>query len=214
MKHSKHVAELHSKTLDRYFEFQSVRDILGAQAETLVQAHQHGDGRACIQLSNWHPDWVGKSFETNLAGEVDLDAARLAIAREHGYEDWAAVETKGDISVDPVFEKAVDAVIAGDELGLQNLLSEYPALINQRSTYGHRATLLIYTAANGVETWRQFVPRNAAAIIRLLLDAGADKEATMFVYGGEHTTLALTQTSAHPKEAGVLEAMVAELTAG
>ncbi len=73
----------------------------------------------------------------------------------------------------------------------------------RRSAYGHRATLLHYTAANGIEIRRQVVPTNAAEVIAALLDAGADRSAKLHAYGGEFDVLAMFKTSAHPHDAGV-----------
>jgi len=69
--------------------------------------------------------------------------------------------------------------------------------------YGHRVTLLHYTAANGIEIRRQVVPTNAAEITATLLDAGADPAARLNAYGGTPDTLAMLRSSAHPRAAGV-----------
>jgi ankyrin repeat protein len=83
-------------------------------------------------------------------------------------------------------------------------LREHPDLVRARSTRPHRATLLHYVSANGVEDERQKTPKNVVAIARLLLDAGADVDAAGEMYGGGATTLGLTATSIHPFKAGVL----------
>jgi len=53
--------------------------------------------------------------------------------------------------------------------------------------------------------WRQKVPMNLTTLIEILLEAGADKNATMNVYGGHFTTLELLITSAHPYAAGIVD---------
>ena len=60
-----------------------------------------------------------------------------------------------------------------------------------------------YIGSNGVETYRQRVPLNLAEITRLLIDAGADVNATANMYGGGSTALGLLVTSDHPARAGV-----------
>src|SRR6266849_4353735 len=100
------------------------------------------------------------------------------------------------------FEAAAEAVVR-DEATLQELLREHPGLIRARSTREHRATLLHYVSANGVEGYRQKSPPNAARITELLLAAGADVEAEADVYGGGCTALGLVATSTPPREAGV-----------
>jgi len=78
------------------------------------------------------------------------------------------------------FERAAAAVVDGDLVTLAALLAADPGLATARSQLVtdrhppvHRATLLHYVAANGVEDARQRSPRNAAEVARLLLDAGA-----------------------------------------
>ena len=51
----------------------------------------------------------------------------------------------------PGFARAVKAVIAGDVRALRAELSPEPELVWARSSSAHRATLLLYTAANGIE---------------------------------------------------------------
>ena len=108
------------------------------------------------------------------------------------------------------FERAVDAVVDGDVGLLRQLLGEDPSLINARSvrvTDGdppvHGATLVHYLAANGVEGERQRSPKNAVAVAKVLLDAGADPDALSDCYGSRCTTLALLVSSTPPAQAGV-----------
>ncbi|MEA2238773.1 MAG: hypothetical protein QOC81_3497 [Thermoanaerobaculia bacterium] len=110
-----------------------------------------------------------------------------------------------------IFESAVDAVISGDDVTLARLLPENPALIRERSARPHRSTLLHYIGANGVEDERQKTPPNAAAIARMLLDAGAEVDAEAEMYGGGSTTLGLVASSCHPARAGVQSALIETL---
>lgn len=104
---------------------------------------------------------------------------------------------------DSQFERAADAVVQGDLPLLSQLLRETPALVTARSTRNHRATLLHYVSANGVEDVRQRTPANIVSVAECLLDAGADVNATCDVYGGGADTLGLVVTSAHPRAVGV-----------
>ncbi len=79
--------------------------------------------------------------------------------------------------------------------------------MSARSSREHGATLLHYVSANGVENYRQKTPHNIVAIARRLLDAGAEVDAEADVYGGGATTLGLVVTSAHPRSAGVQNAL-------
>ncbi len=99
----------------------------------------------------------------------------------------------------------------GDATPLKQLLREEPELIHARSIREHGATLLHYVAANGVEHYRQKTPKNIVEITKILLDAGAEIDATANVYGGGCTTLLLAATSVHPEVAGVQEALLQTL---
>ena len=93
-----------------------------------------------------------------------LADAQFVIARAHGFLSWPKfvkhIESLARAS-SPVsaFEAAADAIVTGDVATLNRLLREHPTLIRARSTREHRATLLHYVAANGVENYRQVISR-------------------------------------------------------
>jgi hypothetical protein len=97
----------------------------------------------------------------------------------------------------------VEDILAGDVEAVAGSLATYPDLVAIRSHWGHRATLLHYLAANGVEIYRQRVPADAPDIARLLLDHGADVAAKANMYGGRRATLGMLLSSSHPAHAGV-----------
>jgi hypothetical protein len=146
--------------------------------------------------------------------------AAADILRRHGADAGAAAGVDASVAavlardraddespspaVDPLlFERAADAVVAGDADTLRQLLDHTADLARARSPRPHRATLLIYCGANGVEEIRQRTPSNAPAIAQLLLERGADPNASCRLYGGGSTTLGLLLTSIHPRRAGV-----------
>lgn len=102
-----------------------------------------------------------------------------------------------------LFERAADAVVSGEIAALRELLEGEPSLVEARSARPHRATLLHYCGANGVEEERQRTPANAPEIARMLLAGGADVNATCSLYRGGATTLGLMLSSIHPVRAGV-----------
>ena len=114
-----------------------------------------------------------------------------------------------------VFYEAVNAVIDGEEELLKQLLAENPELPKQRSPLPHKGTLLHYLAANGVEDSLQRTPPNAVEIGRILLNAGAEVDATAEMYGGGpyQTPLNNLVSSWWPYEAGVQSELVALLIA-
>jgi ankyrin repeat protein len=109
------------------------------------------------------------------------------------------------------FESAVESVITGDTATLQSLLRESPELVRARSTREHRATLLHYVAANGVEDYRQKTPKNAVEVAKILLNVGAEVDALAEMYGGRYTTMSMLVSSCHPAKAGVQVALVETL---
>ncbi len=144
-----------------------------------------------------------------------LADAQFVIARSHGFESWPKFvkhlqALAGNTSVSK-FEAAVDAIVAGDAIALQQLLRDEPDLVRERSTREHGATLLHYVSANGVEGYRQKTPHNIVEITRMLLREGAEIDATANVYGGGCTTVALAATSLHPERAGVQEDLLRTL---
>jgi ankyrin repeat protein len=203
------------------------------RAKELLKAAQSGDPSALrIWTSRWvenlvalygdgaaGPDRRGidryiSEIETFARGRMEgaagptLAQAQFVIARAHGFASWPAFARHLEslaLPASPVsaFESAADAVVSGDAATLARLLREHPGLVRARSTREHRATLLHYVAANGVENYRQKSPANAAAIARMLLDAGADVDASADVYGGGSTTLGLVATITPPAIAGV-----------
>jgi ankyrin repeat protein len=141
----------------------------------------------------------------HLAGGCSLGEAQVVLARAHGFATWARFSGHLERGArgDDAFEAAADDVVAGDEPALRARLAADPGLARATSDREHGATLLIYTSANGVESYRQRTPANVVRIAEILLDAGADVDATADVYGGGCTTLGLAATSAHPRRAGV-----------
>ncbi len=177
-----------------------VRDLLELQSDSDRAPH--------IRDAERYTDQVAAFARERLAAGCALAQAQFVIARAHGFESWPRLahhlEALGGART-PVsaFEEAADAIIAGDRGTLERLLRESPDLVHARSSRQHRATLLHYISANGVENFRQETPSNIVEIARLLLDAGAEVDAEADVYGGGATTFGLTMTSAHPRLAGV-----------
>jgi ankyrin repeat protein len=134
--------------------------------------------------------------------------AQFVIARCHGFTNWNKFskhlnDLSQKSSLIAKFEAAVDAICSGEVKTLKRLLREEPQLIHSRSTREHKATLLHYVSANGIEGYRQKTPKNIVEIAEVLLNAGADVNAEADVYGGGATTLGLVATSVHPFQAGV-----------
>lgn len=198
------VERLHLDLLTGIVRQLPIRDQLDRQAHRILEGHKAGDRAVVTHITCWHPKLVCRSADDIMDSDFTLDDARQTIAREYGFADWSDVEVRGSAPPDPAFELAVDTLLSGDVEKLRGLLASEPSLIHRRSSYGHHSTLLHYVGSNGVETYRQRVPMNLAGIARLLIEAGADVNATATMYGGS-TTLGLLVTSDHPAKAGVTE---------
>lgn len=191
-----------------------------AAAQALRAAHRAGDG-AARQVLRRFPPRLGPGSEEPAAGaELALDDARLVLARAHDYGSWDdlvahVTALRDERSPVHAFEHALEALVSGDEAGLRARLRADPELVRARSSRVtpfdppvHRATLLHYVAANGVEGARQRTPANAVALARLLLASGAEVDALAELYGGRCTTLSLLVSSAPPAAAGLELALV------
>jgi len=181
-----------------------VADWIRHEAATLLTLHAADDPDASPPL-RFHVHELRELPDADiLARPLSEPEALDTMARAYWFRDWDHAQGR-DATVDPAFESAADAVVHGDLATLDALLSEHPALATQTSPFGHGATLLHYTSANGVESWRQRTPRNLVDIARRLLAAGAAVDAVCDAYGGgqHQTTLYLALSSGHPADAGL-----------
>jgi ankyrin repeat protein len=161
-------------------------------------------------------DPIASFAEGRLATKPTLSTAQFVMARVHGFDSWPKFGAhvrglaRGEVRS---FESAVDAILEGDVVGLRSLLASQPQLARARSTRTSEATLLHYTAANGVESYRQKTPSNIVEVATTLLDAGAEVDAPHEPHGssGPGTALGLVATSEHPARAGVQLALLERL---
>src|SRR5262249_61833230 len=132
------------------------------EARALLEAHRSGDPRAFVAIRRHHPGLPGRADtnDRNPIGDTRLRALRLTIAharcivaREHQFQTWvglkrhiAALRRPGSAVLR--FERAVEAVVTGDEATLRRLLREDPKLVRARADREHHATLLNYVGAN------------------------------------------------------------------
>jgi len=171
--------------------------------ERLLREHQ-----PMFRTGRPQTSWLG-----GLAPDYSAGDARSIIVQNHCFENWGhfasyAAALKDGQSAVARFERAVDAIVAGEAHALEKLLRDDPDLIRARSTRKHHSMLLHYLGANGVEGYRQRTPKNAVQIAEMLLHAGAEADAVADMYGGGCTTLGLVATSIHPKAAGVLHELI------
>jgi hypothetical protein len=188
-------------------KFETIASHLTAIAARMWEGIQHNIIPVFHELNNYHPDFLGKSPDVLAEMDLSLEDCQKCISAEYGYSSWENLLELGYQSYNTTFENCVNVLMDGDLVTLEKFLDIDSSLTSQQSQYGHKATLVHYAAANGVEMWRQQTPYNLPELVKVLLDHGADPNATMMVYNKEHTPLELLTTSAHPREAGVVEAV-------
>ena len=145
--------------------------------------------------------------------DLSIDDIQWCQARQFGYKDWDEV-IHMDKPINHQFEEALDYLLEGHQDKLSILLSNQPDLLTRHSAFGHKATLLHYVAANGVETYRQIVPDNIVSSTNILMESGADTRADHNIYQGQCSLIDLIETSAHPNEAGVADQLIQLLEGG
>jgi hypothetical protein len=209
-KFAKHIETITSESSSRIWTRAEKALVDGDLATLDAILARHGDllRKGPVQ-SSW---WGG------LAPNYAKGDARAIIAREHDFESWdefaAFAEAMQDTgSTIAQFEAAVDAIVGGDIATLERLLRANPSLVRARSPRKHHSTLLHYVGSNGVEGFRQRTPKNIVKVAGVLLDAGANINATADMYGGGADTLGLAATSIHPVTAGVQNELMAFLLA-
>ncbi len=181
---------------------------IGAHLEDLARKMWEGvqAGHEFIfqEIANYHKEHLGRSHELLKGMGLNEADCRNAIAHEYGFNSWKEV-TGLMLPYDMDFEITVQSMLAGDFEQLQERIAARPVLINQRSRYGHGATLMHYAVSNGVEIWRQQVPSNLPEMVSFLLEKGASLTPKMKVYGGEYTAPELLLSSMHPRNAGIFD---------
>ena len=190
---------------------------LKIQARELWRAHRAGKRPAAARIAAHHPRLHRWALHTVLEHKLSLSDAQLVVAREYGFDNWAALKHRVELgrrvamfTPHPHFAAAVAALDAGDLSCLRELLASNPTLVHARTNleppYGYfsAATLLHHVAGNPD---RAQLPANIVDLARLLLDQGADVNAeTLGRNGG--TTLGLVITSRQASEADVAGGLI------
>ena len=184
-----------------YFDHDlSISEKLERLSKTLWKAYESNNDVILNEINNYHPNYIGQSWERIKANSFGFEDARTTIACQYGYKSLNQVK---DLGLNVVFETAVDLLLDGSMEALKSFIISYPDLTTMASQFGHNATLLHYLGNNGVELYRQVVPGQFIDRFQLLMDAGSDIDAKMNVYDGEFTFIELFDTSIHPKDAGI-----------
>jgi hypothetical protein len=186
---------------------------LKRQAYEFQRQHRDHKVAAAARFVASHPRLARLTTEQVLGEPLSLADALLVIAREYGFDSWAAlkhvVETGDRVArfeQHPRFDDAVAALVAGDLRGLDDLLTRHAHLVRARTNlqppfhYFTGATLLHHVAWN--PSRREPVPANIVDVARLLIDRGADVDA-MTLGPSAGTTMGLLVTSKQASDANV-----------
>ncbi len=156
-----------AKELVRAHKSNEVRTWARRWLESLAKAVASEGPPDVWQLASGGADWLEREWRRNNGSS--LSDAQFLIARAHGFESWPKfakhIESLRSDQGSP-FERAADAIVSGDIDTLRALLRESPRLVHERSARDHHSTLLHYTAANGIEDFRQRTPPNIVDIGR------------------------------------------------
>jgi ankyrin repeat protein len=186
---------------------------LKLQAKELHTLHRERRNAAAARIAAHHPRFARSAPQSVIDAPFKLADAQLVVAREYGFISWGALKNYVEIgdrvaklTPHPRFPDAVAALVRGDVASLSRLLDEYPELVRARTNlepphgYFSAATLLHHVAWN--PSRKEPVPANIVDVARLLLDRGADVEATTLGRSGG-TTMGLVITSRSASEANV-----------
>ncbi len=197
------VEAFYGDLLYNFDQFESIKDHLEALASRMWEGVQEKHEGILNEISNYHWKYLGKGTQMLAEAGLDHEDCRQAIANEYGFRRWSEIlHLTRPYNFN--FERAINLMLAGELAELEKLLSSEDKLLNSKSDYGHKATLLHYAVSNGVELWRQRVPMNLPEIVEMLIEKGINTRAKMKVYNGEYSASELLLSSAHPLEAGLL----------
>jgi hypothetical protein len=184
---------------------------LKLQAKELQRLHREKRESAAARIIANHPRLRNETTRAVLDAPLKLADAQLVIAREYGFESWAALKNVVDTvsrvakyTPHPRFDDAVATIEGGDLQALRELLVSHPELAHARTNLEPRfgyfagATLLHHVAWN--PSRNAPVPANIVEIARLLLDHGADVDAVTLGRSAG-TTMGLIVTSRMASEA-------------
>jgi ankyrin repeat protein len=142
---------------------------------------------------------------------LTIEGARTVLAREHGFDDWAALNAHLARMDDDPFVRAYRAVEAHDVDGLTAMLEAHPELVSVVGTNGNdllgmagatcderlvavlleRGADVMHANVHGWTPLHQAAYSDLPALARMLLEAGADVEADARGAGGTPLVVAL-----------------------
>lgn len=187
---------------------------LRKHARNLLKSLHAGEPDAQSRFRSAHPRLSETTSDSELA-KLQLSDAQLVLSREYGFDTWARMKAHIE---SPVFVAAVDAIRNSDADRLRALIEEDPSIVQiggvldeefGKDSYFAGAPLLHYVA--GHPTPQNRLPDDPVELTKILLDAGADPNATNRKGG---TMLGLVATFSQIRIRGLMDEMIDTLVAG
>jgi ankyrin repeat protein len=155
--------------------------LLANLAKQLRKAHASGDAQASERFRKHHPRFLSWPAEQVGKTPMSLRDAQLVIAREHGFEHWAALKTRvvalqGAAADDATIRNLIKAASSGDLAAVAKVLDEHPEAVNVLGGDNREMSQFKTTALQGDNaTALHFAAeRGSLPIVKLLIERGAD----------------------------------------
>ncbi|HYP06982.1 MAG TPA: ankyrin repeat domain-containing protein [Bryobacteraceae bacterium] len=158
-------------------------DDLRKQAKDLLDLYRSGDSGAVTEVKQfeWHAH----------PARFDLDDAQGVLARAYGFESWPKLKAFVDGAN---VKRLTDAVDAGDLSQVRVLLNMRPELIGMDMSRGDERQALHLA-----------VLRRNLAMVRLLMEAGADARKGVYPHRDATTALAIARDRGYDEVVHVIE---------
>ena len=165
--------------------------LLSSLAKQLRKAHAAGDAGAIGRFQKHHPRFASWPVEQIARTAISLRDAQLVIAREYGFEHWAALKVhvlamQGTVASDSVVRALIKAAAGGDLPSVTKALDEHPDSVNvlggdNRELQQFKTTALHKAAEGG-----------HLEVVELLLNRGANPDIRD---EGDNATISISRQS-------------------
>lgn len=191
------------------------------QAKDLLRDHAARLSVSAQRIREFHPRYAKATDDSIFASSLSLSDAQLAVAREHGFPNWARLKHHIEAPTladrldlphheriaDPLFHRAVELLDAGNVSGLQDWLRQHPKLVHQHmlfegGNYFRSPSLLEFVAENPVRHGK--LPTDIVQVAQVILKAGPGE-------ASRNETLMLVATGSVVRECKVQRPLIALL---